>query len=102
MQNSLKFGETNAKVLMMSIDNDKPIKPSDSIIDYPDVAKATVSEIKDYLSLWANGKDYYAIKWYVRYLEDEHTFYSDRGNFVILHKIEIVLSYIRNHLRDFI
>ena len=87
---------------MMSIDNDKPIKPSDSIIDYPDIKKCNVSEIKDYLSLWANGKDYYAIKWYVRYLEEEHIFHSDRGNFVILHKIEIVLSYIRNHLRDFI
>ena len=87
---------------MMSTDKEKPIKPSDSVIDYPDVSKATVSEIKDYISLWVGGHDYFAVKWYVRYLEDEHTFYSDRGNFVILHKIEIVLSYIRNHHQDFI
>jgi len=88
---------------MMSTDKDKPlIKPSDSVIDYPDIKKSNVSEIKDYLSLWANGNDYYAIKWYVRYLEEEHSFYSERDNFVILHKIEIVLSYIRNHLRHFV
>ena len=50
---------------MMSTDKEKPVKPSDSVIDYPDVSKATVSEIKDYISLWVAGHDYYAVKWYV-------------------------------------
>ena len=85
---------------MMSIDKEKPIKPSDSIIDYPDISKESVKVIQDQLAQWVGGHDFYAVKWYIRYLEEEHSFYSDRGDYVMVHKIEIVLSYIRNHYRN--
>ena len=85
---------------MMSTDNEKPIKPSDSIIDYPDISKESVKAIQDQISLWVGGHDFYAVKWYLRYLEEEHSFYSDRRDYVMVHKIEIMISYIRNHYRD--
>ena len=39
-------------------------KPSDPIIDYPEIKTADVSTIKDWLGLCKTANDFYAIKWY--------------------------------------
>ena len=76
----------------------KGMKPSDPIIDYPDIKNTDVSTIKDWLGLCKTANDFYAIKWYIKYLEDEYTFYSERDNFMVIHKIEIINSYIKNFI----
>ena len=43
---------------MMS--TDKPIKPSDSVIDYPDISKESVKVIQDQIAEWVGGHDFYA------------------------------------------
>ena len=73
-------------------------KPSDSIIDYPDLDLTSVEQIEQWLSDLKTEDDLYAIKWYRHYLESEFAFSKDANDIDRCHKIDILISFIRCYI----